>query len=173
MLVLRCTQKFLKRVGPPVAEPPASTTALGDWYAQPLALGHQRYLLLVSGRSRLPMLMPARDTKHVAAYFPAALSRVLEGLDVPAPVISREIAETSEIVIARTASRSGLGTLSDFSQMLKWRRWAEPEPDLTVEAVRLSRTPVGPLRPGWPDEVTLRLLGCGAPPRRGRGGQPA
>jgi hypothetical protein len=48
MLVLRCTQKLLKRIGPPVVDPPASTTALGDWYAQPLAVGRQRYVLLVS-----------------------------------------------------------------------------------------------------------------------------
>ena len=37
MLVLRCTQKLLRRAGPPVADPPESTTASGDWYAQPLA----------------------------------------------------------------------------------------------------------------------------------------
>jgi len=51
VLVLRCTQKLLKRIGPPIADPPASTTALGDWYAQPLAIGHQRHVLLVSERS--------------------------------------------------------------------------------------------------------------------------
>ena len=32
MIVLRCTQKLLKRIGPPLADPPASTTALGDWF---------------------------------------------------------------------------------------------------------------------------------------------
>ena len=171
MLVLRCTQKLLKRIGPPVADPPASTTALGDWYAQPLAIGHQRYVLLISERSRLPVLMPARDVKHLAAHFPTALSRVLAGLGVPAPTIRREIAEASEIVIAKTAGRSLLGTLNDFSHMLRWQLRDEPDPDLAIEAVRLSDTPVGPLGPGWPDEVTFRLLGCEAPRLRGRRGQ--
>ena len=83
MLVLRCTQKLLKRIGSPIADPPASTTALGDWYAQPLAIGHQRYVLLISERSRLPVLMPGRDVKHLAAHLPAALARVLAGLGVP------------------------------------------------------------------------------------------
>jgi len=171
MLVLRCTQKLLKHTGPPVADPPASTTALGDWYAQPLAVGHQRYVLLVSERSRLPVLMPGRDVKHLAVHFPAALSRVLAGLGVPEEVIARELAEGGEIVIARTASRSLLGTLNDFSHMLRWQLRDEPDPDLTIEAVRLSDTPVGPLGPGWPDEFTLRLLGCEAPGLRRRRGQ--
>src|SRR5450830_833438 len=114
MLVLRCTQKLLKRIGPPVADPPESTTALGDWYAQPLAVGHQRYVLLVSERSRLPILMPARNVKHLAARFP-------KGLGVPAAVISQELAEAGEIVVAKTDSRSLLGTLNDFSHMLKWQ----------------------------------------------------
>jgi len=116
------------------------------------------------------VLMPGRDVKHLAARFPHALARVLEGLSVPAAVISRELAEAGEIVIARTASRSVLGTLNDFSQMLKWQLHDNPDPDLTVEAVRLSETPVGPLGQGWPDEVTFRLLGCEAPRLRGRRG---
>ena len=78
----------------------------------------------------------------------------------------------SETVIARTASRSVLGTLNDFSQMLKWQLWGVPEPNLTVESVRLSRTPVEPLGLGWPDQVTYRLLGREAPPHRRRGGEP-
>ena len=168
MLVLRCTQKLLKRIGPPIADPPASTTALGDWYAQPLAIGHQRHVLLVSERSRLPVLMPGRDVRHLAAHFPAALVRVLEGLGAPEEVIARELAEAGEIVIAKTASRSLLGTLNDFSHMLKWQLHDNPDPDLTIEAVCLSDTPVGPLGPGWPDKVTFRLLGCEASPLRRR-----
>ncbi|HZL64518.1 MAG TPA: hypothetical protein VFD50_06210 [Thermoleophilia bacterium] len=171
MLVLRCTQKLLKRIGPAITGPPESTTALGDWYAGPLAIGHQRYLLLVSERSRLPVLMPGRDVKHLTAHFPEALARVLEGLGVPAPVISREIAEAGEIIVAKTASRSVLGTPNDFSYQLKWQLWDDPAPDLTIEAVRLSHTPVGPLGPGWPDEVTPRLLGCEAPRFRARRGR--
>lgn len=101
MLVLRCTQKLLKRVGPPVADPPASTTALGDWYSQPLAVGHRRFVLLASERSRLPILMPGRDVKHFAKRFPAALERVLARLGVPAAIIRRELAEMDEIIITR------------------------------------------------------------------------
>jgi hypothetical protein len=66
MLVLRCTQKLLKRIGEPVADPPQSTTILGDWFAEPLAIGHQRMVLLASEHSRLPILMPARDVRHIA-----------------------------------------------------------------------------------------------------------
>jgi hypothetical protein len=170
MLVLRCTQKLLKRVGPPIADPPESTGALGDWYAQPLAVGRQRFVLLASERSRLPVLMPGRDVKNLAANFPKALERVLLSLGVPVVSLLRELEAASDVVIAKTNSRSVLGTLNDFSFMLKWQWSDKPAPDLTEESLRLSRTPVGPLGPGWPDEVTLRLLGCDAPRFRGHGG---
>jgi hypothetical protein len=57
VVVIRCTQKMLKRVGPPASEPPASTTRLGDWTANLLGVGRQRFVLLVAERSRLPILL--------------------------------------------------------------------------------------------------------------------
>lgn len=157
MLVLRCTQKLLSRLGPPVDDPPPSTTALGDWYARPLNIGHQRLVLLMSERSRLPVLMPARDLKRLPETFSKALAAVLIELDVPATHLVPELDAAADVVVAKTNSRSHLGSLNEFAQMLMWRR--EPLVDLLGESVELSRTPVGPLGPGWPDEVTLRLLG--------------
>jgi hypothetical protein len=158
MLVLRCTQKLLSRLGPPVDDPPPSTTALGDWYARPLNIGHQRLVLLISERSRLPLLMQARELKRLPQTFPKALAAVLIELGVPATNLIPELDAAADVVVAKTNSRSHLGSLNEFAQMLTWQR--EPLVDLVGESVELSRTPVGPLGPGWPDEVTLRLLGC-------------
>ena len=147
-----------------------SSTLLGDWYAGPVAVGHRRFVLLISEHSRLPVVMPGRDVKHLAENFPDALARVLLGLGIEASAAEREVEATRQAVIAETNNRSLLGTLNDFSHMLKWQLHDNPDPDLTVEAVRLSETPVGPLGQGWPDEVTFRLLGCEAPRLRGRRG---
>ena len=159
MVALRCTARLLARVGPPQEVTVSSTTVLGDWYAAPLGVNRQRYVLLISEHSRLPVLMAGRDLKHLAENFPDALAAVLWGLGLPAAVILREIEATREAVIAKTNSRSHLGTLTDFSLLLKWQLQGRREIDLVEEALRLSRTPVQPLRPtGFPDKVTRQLL---------------
>ena len=158
MVAIRCTQKLLARIGAqPVTEP--TTTLLGDWYATPLSIGQQRYILLISEHSRLPVIMPARDVKHLATNFPAALARVLAGLGIPTAAVEREVAATREAVIAKTESRSLLGTLNDFSFMLQWQLSGHPSVDLVQAALELSQTPVRPLgRLGFPDRVTRALL---------------
>ncbi len=159
MVALRCTKKLLARIGPPslVSEP--TTTLLGDWYAQPLAIGHQRLILLISEHSRLPVIMPGRDLKHLAANFPDALACVLLALDIDASAVAREVRETRAAVIAQTNNRSLLGTLTDFSFLLKWQLQGEPIVDLVQMALALSKTPVAPLgRAGFPDKVTRDLL---------------
>ena len=159
MVALRCTARLLARVGPPqeVAEP--ATTILGDWYASPLNIGHQRYVLLISEHSRLPVLMAGRDLRHLAENFPDALAAVLWGLGIHAAAIQREVEATREAVIATTNSRSHLGTLNDFSFMLSWQLPDRADLDLVQAALELSHTPVGPLRPlSFPDKVTRQLL---------------
>jgi hypothetical protein len=159
VLVLRCTRKLLARVGPPVESPPLSTTALGDWYAQPVAIGHQRLVMLISERSRLPVLVPGRDVKNLPRNFPPALAEVLRAIGVPAAAINREIGEMQHVVIAATNSRSHLGTLNDYSNMLWHSTQARPDSTNLDNAVWLADTPVRPLGPGWPRSVTRELLG--------------
>ena len=80
MIILRLTRKLLGRVGRPTAVAAPSTTVLGDWFAQLVFVGHQRYVLLVSEHSRLPVIMPGRDLKNLARNFPGALAEVLQAL---------------------------------------------------------------------------------------------
>ena len=159
MVVLRLTRKLLSRVGPPNAVATPSTTVLGDWFAHLVFVGHKRYALLVSEHSRLPVVMPGRDLKHLTRNFPGALAQVLHALGLHPAVVEREVEATREGVIAVTNNRSLLGTLNDFSLALRYRLWDEPDADLVEVALWLSRTPVGPLGYDAPDQVTRRLLG--------------
>ena len=135
-----------------------TTTSLGDWYAQPVAVGHRRLVLLISEHSRLPVILPGRDVKHLAENFSDALACVLFGLGIEVSAAEREVEATCEAVIAETTIRSLLGTLNDFSFMLKWRLRDELATGLVDAALRLGRTPVRPLGPGFPDRVTRALL---------------
>ena len=159
MVAIRCTKKLLARVGAPQEVTEPTTTVLGDWYAEPVNIGHQRLVLFISEHSRLPVLMAGRDLKHLAANFPDALAAVLWGLGIDAAAIRREVEATREAMIAKSNSRSHLGTLNDFSFMLKWQLPDRGDLDLVQAALELSHTPVGPLRPlSFPDKVTRQLL---------------
>lgn len=160
MVIIRCTQKLLRRIGTPSEASAPSTTALGDWYARPVAVGHQRYVLLISARSRLPVVMAARDVKHLPDHFPNALAAVLCGLGISARAINREVEETREAVIANTDSRSHLGTLNDFANMLRWQLQGQADPDLVQAAVELAHSPVLAASPEgfFPDQLTRELL---------------
>ena len=74
MVVLRCTQKLLARLKQadnlPAVE---STTRLGDWYGNILQIGRRQHLLFISERSRLPVVIPIREGKRLAAVFPDAV----------------------------------------------------------------------------------------------------
>jgi hypothetical protein len=121
VLILRCTAKLLGRIGPPQEPTAPSSTILGDWYAAPPNVGSRRYVLAISDRSRLPVLMSARHVKHLPDNFPDALAAVLWGLGISTATIQRELEACRPAAIAKTNSRSHLGTLNDFSFMLRYQ----------------------------------------------------
>jgi hypothetical protein len=63
VVVLRATQKVLRLLPQPRHIPGASDTALGDWYVNRIVIARQPLLLLVSEKSLLSVLTPARDVK--------------------------------------------------------------------------------------------------------------
>lgn len=159
MVTIRCSQKLLARIGAPVAETVPATTRLGDWHAKPVAIGHQRLILLISERSRLPVIMWARGARRLTAIFADALAAVLWGLGIDAAAINRELEEMHEVAIAKTNDRSLLGTLNDFTHQLQWQLPDDPGLDLIAAAVDLAHTPVQVSRRGFfPDQVTRELL---------------
>ena len=116
MVVLRCTRKLLvrlKRTEVPADVP--STTRLGDWYGNILQIGRRQHLLLISERSRLPVVIPIREAKHLEAVFPDAVCNVLAAVGIGAEDIADERSRMSEISFGRTNNRSLLGTLNDFA----------------------------------------------------------
>ncbi len=158
MFVLRCTQKLLKRVGAPNAGDAVSATRLGDWFANLVVVDRRPYVLLVSERSRLPVVVPARRVKQLGEHLPSILEEVLKTLGLPASAIRREVEEMRDNVVAPTNSRSVLGTLNEFAFMLQDRLREEPDADLVAVAAWLSETPITALGDFFPDLQTRALL---------------
>ena len=144
MLVVHATKKFLDRVGrPTAAADEQSTTALGSWYATVLFWKPQ-VALFVNETTLLPLLMPFAPAATVLARFPAALERVLAAHGVDPRFVDAELAAMAERRLAKTASRSLLGTMNEFSYLADAHRGGAPD-DLHALSLQLARTPCGRL----------------------------
>ena len=159
MLVIRATQKLLAKLDTPVADPPPSTTVLGDWYAKPFGVAQRRYVLLISEHSRLAVVMPGREVAKLPQRFPEAMGMQLALLGVPPAAYEQEMAECAEVVVAKTASKSLLGTLNDYTYMVHHRLSTRLDDDLDAAAFSLSHTPLSPLGYRYASEVALGLFG--------------
>jgi len=138
----------------PEPDLPASTTILGDWYANLLNFGPQRYVLCLSEHSFFPVILPARNSE-----FPVQLASYVHPLllaaGVPAVQALREAQGMAEFKVGKTASRTALGVMNDFSISATW---AFGHDDLFGISLWLSETPSGPLKYASPKDRTLQLF---------------
>lgn len=143
MVILRATKRTLRYLPAPVESPGESGTALGDWYVNRIAIDRQPMLLLVSANSLLPILTPARDVRGIPGRLSELVDARLRCLGVDERLVAAEGSAMGEVVVAKTASRSVLGTLNDFAKLISYyqsRYTGEPSSLEAVEA-RLAETP--------------------------------
>ena len=157
MYTLRCTGKLLARLGP-AAEVARElpTTVLGDWYATLVYAPSVHLFLLVSERTLLPVVVPARESRTLTQRFPMALARVLAEMGVAQPTIDREVQNMSGPRIGKTASRRVLGSMNDFQRMMPFHPW--PPTSLTALSLKLAEAPCGPIGMRSPDNLTRELF---------------
>lgn len=142
MYTLHCTQKLLVRIKRPVvADLPPPTTVLGNWYATAL-MWKPQVALLVNEATRLPVFMPLAPATNLAARFPMHLAEVLIGHDVDPNFIAQELQAMLEVGLAKTASRSILGTMNDFTWIAEAGD-AYRLDELYHLSMRLAETPIG------------------------------
>ena len=120
LITFRCTGRVRKRFkfsDAEAQEPP--TSRLGDWYANLLNVGSQRWVLCVNERSLLPVLVPARNSEF-PHMFPEYLLKALRGIGIPASEATAESDECRLWRVGKTQSRSILGSMNDFSFSFKY-----------------------------------------------------
>jgi uncharacterized protein DUF6933 len=158
VITVRGTKKFLVRVGRPTEDAPPSTGRLGDWYANPW-FWRPQVVLFVSERSLLPVLLPLAPAATVIERFPAAFAEVVKAIGVDDVALNEELAEMEEVVLAKTASRSILGTMNEFSYLADNYRWRHDEIELLDVSLWLARVP-SQLRSGGftPEDKSRELL---------------
>jgi hypothetical protein len=149
MVILRATKRVLARLRPAAATVGSSDTALGDWYVNRLVVDRQPLLLLISSRSYLPILTPARDVASLPRHLPSLVAARLRRLDIDSSLIEAEVAAMQPVLVAPTADRSVVGILVDFAKMAPHH--LEPgvwdQTTLPFVEARLAETPCHAARP--------------------------
>ena len=159
MFVVLATKKVLDRCGGPSRSDGPTTTALGDWYATALFWKPQ-VALFVNEPTRLPVFVPLAPAVTLVPRFVTHLGAVLAGHGLDPRFIDSELDEMSEHGLAKTANRSVVGTMTEFSFLAEVHREHDGAGDLLALSLRLARTPCGPLRSGhgFPDRELKALV---------------
>lgn len=164
MVILRRTSRLQSQLPETRAAYADSDTALGDCYANRIVVHRTPLLLLISSKSLLPLVLPARDVRTLPDRLASVVRRRLAGLGLAAAVVEAEVSAMVPVVVAKTADRSVLGILVDFAKgapyYLPERRSSDA--DLLALETRLEETPCYTSLPFekviFPREKTEELL---------------
>lgn len=129
---------------------------LGDWYATLIHAPRLQVVLVVSERTLLPVVVPAREARTLVPRFRVALAAMLLRLDVRPSVVEREMRAMDEVAVGKTRSRTVLGSMNDFIRMSKGHPW--PPRSLEELSLELASAPCGPIGMKSPDDLTRDLL---------------
>jgi hypothetical protein len=164
VVVLRATHRVLRLIAQSSHRTGASDTALGDWYVNRIVIDRQPLLLLVSARSLLSALVPARDVRGLPARLAAIVVARLRRLGIDDAVLAAEFAAMSVVVVAKTSDRSVTGQMVDFAKVVPYLlpENGRTETDLHAAEDELAETPCrssGPFEKViWPRQAALSLL---------------
>ena len=155
-----------------MADPPSSSTVLGDWYANVL-LWRPQVALFVNAATFVPVLMPLAPASGVVAQFPAAMAAVLGALGIDPCFVESESSEMCSVLLAKTASRQVLGVMNEFTFMAEHTiSTGRSDPaDLLGLSVWLANTIVGPISKDdghRPFGVLQRVVATSSPTTEGR-----
>ena len=159
MMSFRCTRELLKtmKLLRP-AEPPPPTTILGDWYCHLFYSRHAHFVLLVSEKSRLPILVPRRELSNIESFFIREVAGYLERIGITREAIEKEIHGMNQMAFGPIHNRSMVGSINDFAYHLRYA--LESNPTATYQEIyeSLAQIPCGVLNYQMPIEVTRELF---------------
>lgn len=165
VFTLRPTARLITRLKAPLSpSPPASTTRLGDWYANIVYVGRLQLVLAISERTLLPVVITAAPMTTLVPRLRAGVGAVLGKLEVAETDIANELAEMNDVIYAKTADRQVTGVLVELARMLGFY-FEDGGSSLLEAALWLARTPCSPLYPreGSPARATAAAFAATPP----------
>jgi hypothetical protein len=106
------------------------------------------------------VIVPARPLSTLTSRAPAAIARLLLELGLESAAVDAECRDMEEVRIARTASRSVLGTIRELTRHLEIIHWSRPNASEHELSLLLGETlvTVPPFGFEYPGEVVQRLF---------------
>src|SRR5579871_5425745 len=163
MLSLCCTRVVRDRLRLPaqLAAPVQPSTTLGNWYVQLARFGRNQIVLATSERSLLTVLLPARQLRErIETSLQGGLTELLVALQLPAQVVSRELAAAEPISLAAASNRRVIGSMNEYVWQLG--SYLARTGDLLEMSLQLNNTPMSAVGSkssyGFPNEVARDLL---------------
>ena len=90
MFTIRSTRRMLDRVIAPVKTPELPSTRLGDWYANLVPLRAGEFIVCVSEKTLLPVVLPIIALPNIGQELSKALAPVLTQLGIERTLIEQE-----------------------------------------------------------------------------------
>jgi hypothetical protein len=162
MLILRPTASLAKRMKVKLQpSDQSSSTRLGDWYALDIVLSRKQFILCVSSKSRLAVVLEAAPYATLPERLSDGVTKVLKEIGVNEALIQEERAEMEQIILAKTLNKSILGTMNDYRFQLEWAEQADRFrlEDTLKMSMYLSKIISLALREGYPRDAALKLFG--------------
>ncbi|MFH1446720.1 MAG: hypothetical protein ABIG43_04825 [Chloroflexota bacterium] len=162
MITVRCTRKLYTYLELKPCEVLEETTStLGDWYANLISTEAGDLIMFVNERSLVTVAVPVMYRQDLMIHFRTRVVNLLNNIDIPMRVILKESMHFSYVQIAKTASKSILGSMNDIAyhyQVLGERTAYEEYLPLAEAEYRLSQMPSGLLDYRSPCDVAKELL---------------
>jgi hypothetical protein len=156
MIVFRCTQKLAKKFRFSLEKDieTVSENVLGDWYFNYFTFDRKYYLIGLSEKSLLSVIVAAKDFKTFPMRFIESLRIILQTIGINKSQIENEISAMENIIFTKTKSKVALGCQNDCIQMIRHRMSYQSGESLLEYSLYLGRVPFKPLKYSFATEVT-------------------
>ncbi len=148
MAIIRCTAKLLNELGAKPTNAPDQPPSLCDWHANLLWLDRKKYVLFTNDQTLYSLLVHWRKTPRSADFlerFRFGLFKSLMGEGLAEAQVEYMMSEHAYIIIAKTNSRSVLGSMNDLAFQIKsiiHRMGRLADADLSEISRELNRIPM-------------------------------
>lgn len=167
MRLIHCTQKLLKELAVIPADPDMvqiNPEGLGNWYANLLRFDRRKCILFTNERTLYSFLIPGVLKKDLLSIDNLLLNHLAYNLQYEGfstGVIERVLEEYKEVGLAKTVSKSVLGSMNDLKVGYEFEVYrADGIEHLNVLAVnqKMNRTPLKAIKYNFPIEELKRVV---------------
>ncbi|MBW3565414.1 MAG: hypothetical protein KY459_11870 [Acidobacteria bacterium] len=155
---LRCTAKLAKRLKLGKLEKvPSSGELFAEWHANVIWVDRKPLILAVEDRTRLPLLVRARDLDRLPQHLAGALSEILAEIGIEPEVADGYASQlASGVRYSASVDKSVLGTINDCANTVSYHYAAGSS---LFECMKLLSTmPMGPLGYNSPGPVVRAVI---------------